>query len=88
MPIYEYQCETSSLHFELKRRFGEDRDNVCPRCGSRVRRVFSPVLALFKCSGFYITDRRKDGGHAEDEAKGRCDEDGINKSYRDKKEDK
>ena len=59
MPIYEYECEKCSLRFELKRHFGEDGGAPCPRCASEARRLFSPVTVIFKGSGFYITDSRK-----------------------------
>lgn len=67
MPVYEYECEKCRLRFELKRRFGEDGSGCCPECGSKARRLFSPPPIIFKGSGFYATDSRKD--HQPDEAK-------------------
>jgi len=60
MPIYEYECGKCSLRFELRRRFGEDGSGPCPRCGGEAHRLFSPVPIIFKGSGFYVTDSRKD----------------------------
>jgi len=60
MPIYEYECVKCSLRFELKRQFSEDGSGFCPQCGSEARRLFSPVPIVFKGSGFYVTDNRKD----------------------------
>jgi len=60
MPIYEYECAKCSLRFELKRRFSEDGSGFCPQCGSEARRLFSPVPIVFKGSGFYVTDNRRD----------------------------
>jgi len=60
MPIYEYECEKCSFRFEVRKHFGEDGATPCPRCQSESRRVFSPVPIIFKGSGFYITDNRKD----------------------------
>jgi len=60
MPIYEYECERCRLRFELRRHFGEDGGTPCPQCGSEARRLFSPVPIIFKGSGFYVTDNRKD----------------------------
>jgi putative FmdB family regulatory protein len=60
MPIYEYECGKCSLRFELRRRFSEDGSGFCPQCGSEARRLFSPVPIIFKGSGFYVTDSRKD----------------------------
>jgi putative FmdB family regulatory protein len=59
MPIYEYECEKCSLRFELKRHFGEDGGASCPFCQGEARRIFSPVHVIFKGSGFYVTDNRR-----------------------------
>jgi len=58
MPIYEYECAKCCLRFELKRRFGENGDSPCPKCGSNTQRIFSPAAIVFKGSGFYSTDNR------------------------------
>jgi len=60
MPIYEYECERCRLRFELRRHFGEDGGTSCPQCQGEARRLFSPVPIIFKGSGFYVTDNRKD----------------------------
>jgi len=60
MPIYEYECGKCLLRFELKRQFSEDGSGFCPQCGSEARRIWSPVAIIFKGSGFYVTDNRKD----------------------------
>ncbi|MFQ6122787.1 MAG: FmdB family zinc ribbon protein [Dehalococcoidales bacterium] len=70
MPIYEYECEKCSLRFELKRRFSEDGGGFCPQCGSEARRLFSPVPIIFKGSGFYVTDSRKDHRRFSDKGDG------------------
>ena len=57
MPIYEYECRSCSLRFELKRRFGDNSEARCPQCQSKARRIFSSVPILFKGSGFYVTDK-------------------------------
>jgi len=59
MPIYEYECEKCSLRFELKKHFGEDGRASCPLCQGEARRIFSPVPVIFKGSGFYVTDSRR-----------------------------
>ena len=88
MPIYEYECEKCLLRFELKRRFGEDGSGFCPQCGNEARRLFSPIPIVFKGSGFYVTDNRKNSNHAVDEGKRLLDEGKIGKSKSDKKESK
>lgn len=74
MPIYEYECENCRLRFELKRRFGEDGGIPCPKCQGETRRLFSLISIIFKGSGFYITDSRKN--HSPEESKtGQVEED-------------
>jgi len=58
MPIYEYECGQCSLHFELKRHFGENSGAMCPLCQGSAQRVFTPVPIIFKGPGFYVTDSR------------------------------
>ena len=70
MPIYEYECEKCACRFELKRRFSEDAGSpCCPKCRSKVRRIFSPSVILFKGSGFYVTDSRNDRNRPSEEGK-------------------
>jgi len=88
MPIYEYECEKCMLRFELKRRFSEDGGSPCPQCGNEARRIFSPVPIVFKGSGFYVTDNRKNSDHGADEAKSLLDESKAKKSESTKKENK
>ncbi len=61
MPVYEYECEICSCRFDLRQSFSDSPVASCPRCQSRARRVFVPVPVIFKGSGFYVTDHRKDG---------------------------
>ena len=59
MPTYEYRCTKCNHDFEQYQRVG-DRAPKCPRCGSPSRKVYSSVGLIFKGSGFYTTDHRKD----------------------------
>jgi len=71
MPIYEYECQKCSLRFEVRKHFGEDGATPCPQCGIEARRLFSPVPIIFKGSGFYVTDNRKDhNGSSSDKGDG------------------
>ena len=72
----------------MKRRFGEDGGGFCPECGNEARRLFTPVPIVFKGSGFYVTDNRKNSDHGADEAKHLLDESKAAKSGPDKKESK
>ncbi|MBI4267046.1 MAG: zinc ribbon domain-containing protein [Chloroflexi bacterium] len=59
MPIYEYECGTCCLRFEVKQGFNEAPEAMCPQCQGRVRRVFHSTPVIFRGSGFYVTDTRK-----------------------------
>ena len=58
MPTYEYACAECGEHLEAVQKFSDDPLTVCPACGGRLRKVFSPVGIVFKGSGFYRTDSR------------------------------
>ena len=62
MPLYDYQCRTCSKVTEVRHGFREAYDGTCPDCGGPMARVFNPAGIVFKGSGFYITDSRKDAG--------------------------
>jgi putative FmdB family regulatory protein len=59
MPVYEYVCDTCGYRFERIQSFHDDPVEVCPHCDGKVRRVISPVGVIFKGSGWYITDNRR-----------------------------
>src|SRR6478609_5343842 len=60
MPIYEYECRNCGTRFEKMQPITSDPVKICPNCGEeQVRRVFQPVGVIFKGSGWYITDNRK-----------------------------
>ena len=60
MPIYEYECKHCSGRFERRQMVTEQSVEVCTSCGGPVRRVYHPVGIVFKGSGFYSTDNRRD----------------------------
>ncbi|HEX7475057.1 MAG TPA: FmdB family zinc ribbon protein [Dehalococcoidales bacterium] len=66
MPLYDYECESCSHKFELRRSFSEGASAKCPRCNCTAERVFAPVPILFKGSGFYVTDYRKEKAPSEE----------------------
>jgi len=66
MPVYEYECESCLTRFEVRRSYHESLEERCPQFEGRTRRVFHPVPAIFKGSGFYVTDSRKQDHPAED----------------------
>ena len=56
MPIYEYQCDSCSYHFEVKQSMKDDALTTCERCGKSIRRLISSPGIMFKGSGWYVTD--------------------------------
>jgi putative FmdB family regulatory protein len=56
VPIYEYQCDNCSYHFEVKQSIKDDPIATCERCGKPVRRLISSPGIMFKGSGWYVTD--------------------------------
>ncbi len=70
MPIYEYECGVCHFHFERKQRFDEEPVAMCPKCQGKARRVLHSLPIIYKGSGFYTTDSRKDSGgkRAEEES--------------------
>jgi len=61
MPIYEYECTHCGHRFELKQGFHDKPQTACPQCKKKAKRVFHPTPIIFKGSGFYVTDHRKNG---------------------------
>ena len=59
MPTYQYTCTECGEPLETVQKFADEPLTVCPACGGRLRKVFSPVGIVFKGSGFYRTDSRK-----------------------------
>ncbi|MBK7090799.1 MAG: FmdB family transcriptional regulator [bacterium] len=61
MPTYWYRCQTCSHEFEEFQKMSDPALRDCPKCGGVVMRVITGGTGLiFKGSGFYITDYRKD----------------------------
>ena len=60
MPIYEYACTACGERTEARQGFGDPPLEECPQCGGRLRKLYSPVGIVFKGSGFYATDAKKD----------------------------
>ena len=59
MPIYEYVCDDCGYDFERMQSFSSEPIKSCPRCAGALRRVISPVGVIFRGSGWYITDSKR-----------------------------
>src|SRR4029077_7898303 len=87
MPTYEYQCDACDYNFDEFQSMSDKPLKKCPKCGkSKLRRVFGTGAAIiFKGSGFYQTDYRresyKQGAKAEEAAgTGKSETNGTAKS--------
>ena len=59
MPIYEYACTACGERTEAKQGFDDPPLEICPICGGKLRKLYSPVGIVFKGSGFYSTDHKR-----------------------------
>ena len=66
MPVYEYECGHCRHRFEVRQGFKDKPQAECPQCQGKARRVFHAAPIIFKGSGFYVTDSRKDTGTEKD----------------------
>ncbi len=61
MPTYDYICDDCGYHFEEFQSITSEPLTKCPKCQGKVRRLIGAGNGfIFKGSGFYITDYRKD----------------------------
>jgi putative FmdB family regulatory protein len=65
VPIYEYACTACGERTEARQGFDDPPLEECPRCGGRLRKLYSPVGIVFKGSGFYSTDAKGSGRPSE-----------------------
>ena len=62
MPAYTFRCRVCGEVFTRRYGFHDDLSAVtCPQGHREVERVFVPPAVVFKGSGFYVTDHRRDG---------------------------
>lgn len=61
MPLYEYQCESCGVRFEVIQKFSDPSVNTCRSCGGKARRLPSAPAIQFKGTGWYITDYARKG---------------------------
>jgi putative FmdB family regulatory protein len=63
MPTYDYKCDACAHTFEEWQSFKDEPLTKCPACKKKklVRLFGGGAAIIFKGSGFYETDYRKDG---------------------------
>jgi len=60
VPTYEYQCEHCGYKFEKFQNMSDEPLKECPKCKGNVKRLIGKGMGIiFKGSGFYATDHRK-----------------------------
>ena len=64
MPTYEYECDACGHRMDAFQSITESPLRKCPACGRlKLRRLIGAGAAvLFKGSGFYVTDNRRNSG--------------------------
>lgn len=60
MPTYEYVCDSCGYKFEEFQTMSSEPLEICPVCNGKVhRKIGSGSGLIFKGSGFYVTDYKK-----------------------------
>lgn len=60
MPTYDYECNKCHYVFELFQSITAKPQAKCPKCRSKAKRLIGAGSGLiFKGSGFYITDYKR-----------------------------
>ncbi len=62
MPTYEYVCDGCPHEFEVFQSMNDDRLKTCPECNEDKlrRKIGTGAGIIFKGSGFYETDYKRD----------------------------
>uniref|UniRef100_A0A6M3M8B5 Putative regulatory protein FmdB zinc ribbon domain-containing protein n=1 Tax=viral metagenome TaxID=1070528 RepID=A0A6M3M8B5_9ZZZZ len=57
--LYDYECPKCGV-FESRENMLDERLKQCPTCGEKLVQLFTAAPAIFKGSGFFTTDNKKD----------------------------
>jgi len=61
MPTYEYECTECKHRFDVFQKMSDEPVKECVKCTGSVRRVINGGSGIiFKGSGFYVNDYKKD----------------------------
>ena len=65
MPTYEYKCNACEDRFEKFQPITDDPLDTCEKCGGKVKRLIGGGGGvIFKGSGFYVNDYKKEAAPA------------------------
>ena len=53
MPLYEYQCESCGLQFEVRQKFSDTPLADCQECGGSVKKLISQGGFALKGNGWF-----------------------------------
>jgi len=60
MPTYDYECSTCNKVIEIFQQMSDAPLEKCPECNGKIKRLVGGGLGvIFKGSGFYVTDSKK-----------------------------
>ncbi len=65
MPTYTYVCKSCGHKYDKFQTITSQPDTICPECEGTVERVIGGGVGIvFKGSGFYITDYKRNNGNS------------------------
>lgn len=93
MPIYEYQCQFCSHHFEQLQKTTDDPLKICPECHKhKLKKIISNTSFQLKGTGWYVTDFKDRKAKRKDQdissAKKTVEKKEVSKKTEDKKKSK
>jgi putative FmdB family regulatory protein len=64
MPTYDYKCTECEESFEFFQKMTDAPVEICPQCGGKLKRMIGTGMTpIFKGSGFYETDYKKNSSN-------------------------
>ena len=68
MPHYDYTCKKCGYTFEVFQKIDDEPLKECPQCKGELKKLIGSGCGLiFKGSGFYITDYKKNNNKSNKE---------------------
>ncbi len=66
MPTYTYQCKSCGHKYDKLQSITAEPDKICPKCNGKVERLIGGGVGIvFKGSGFYVTDYKKNSNNGD-----------------------